>query len=229
MGATMRAELRSRLRAVARGEISPNVGVTGVPGVTECPSYVSKPLELQRLRALRAENQKAEDGVAKGVTKPGVVGSLKRLGDAPSGGAAIEPNKNNAPLEVCNEANIFAPLWSSSDGTIRDWQAFFDERVRKVELAKAMSRSEAEQIAFEGCIVEWLNRNPARSTPGLCDWCGGHEKHGAPILPFGVTPHGHTWLHGECWKPWYDDRRRHARAALSQFGIRGRRLGHEHG
>jgi hypothetical protein len=116
-----------------------------------------------------------------------------------------------------NKADIIMLLRSSNDdGTVKDWRAFFDERVRKAELANATTRTQAEQVAYESCVIEWLNRNSVRSTPGLCVWCGGHEKHGASILPFGVTPYGHTWLHGECWKPWYDDRRRLARAALSQ-------------
>jgi len=120
-----------------------------------------------------------------------------------------------------NKADIIALLRSSKDGwTVEDWQAFFDERAARAEFDNAMSRTQAEEVAYERCIVEWLNRNPVKSTPGMCVWCGGHERHGAPILPFGVTPHGHTWLHGECWKPWYDDRRCHARAALSQLGIR---------
>jgi hypothetical protein len=125
-----------------------------------------------------------------------------------------------------NKADIIMLLRSSNDdGTVKDWQAFFDERVRKAELAHAISRNQAGEIAYEDCIVEWMNRNPVRSTPGLCDWCGGQEKHGAPILPFGVTPHGHTWLHGECWRTWCDDRRRRAQKALSQLGIREKTLG----
>jgi hypothetical protein len=211
----MRAELQAHLRAVARGEVSPKGGVTGVPGVTQRPSYVSKPLELQRLRALRAENQKAEDGVAKGVTNPGAVGSLKGLGDAPSGGADIESDEINAAI---NPLEVITPLRSSRDGrTIEDWQALFDEGAGRPEYDIAVGHA---RVAYERCIVEWLNRNPANSSPGMCAWCGGHERQGAPILPFGVTPHGHTWLHGECWKPWYDDRCRQARAALSLLGIR---------
>jgi hypothetical protein len=224
----MRAELRAHLRAIAKGEVPPEVGVTGVPGVTGCASYVSKPLELQQLRALRADNQKVEKGVVKGVTEPGG-DLLKRLRDAPGGHAGIESDENNKavePSEVCNEASISAPLRSSSNGwTVQDWQAFFDERAATAEIDNGMSRIRAEEFAYARCIVEWLNRNPVRSTPGLCVWCGGQEMHGAPILPFGVTPHGHTWLHGECWKAWYDDRRGHARAALSQLGICERECG----
>ena len=128
-----------------------------------------------------------------------------------------------------NKAEIIALLRSSNDGwTAEDWQAFYDERAGLAEFDNGTSRTQAERVAYDRCIVEWLHRNPVRSTPGMCDRCGGRERHGTPILPFGVAPAGHTWLHGECWRPWYDERRRQARAALSLLGICERGVDHEY-
>jgi hypothetical protein len=66
----MRADLRRRLLAVARGEFSRKEGVTPVSGVTGHSGYVSKPLELRQVRALRVKNHQLEKEVAKGVTEP---------------------------------------------------------------------------------------------------------------------------------------------------------------
>jgi hypothetical protein len=66
----MRADLRRRLLAVARGEFSRKEGVTPVTGVTGHSGYVSKPLELRQVRALRVKNHQLEKEVAKGVTEP---------------------------------------------------------------------------------------------------------------------------------------------------------------
>ena len=80
-----------------------------------------------------------------------------------------------------------------------------------------MSRSEAEAQALECCIVEWLDRHPEPSNPGRCAWCGGAEITGSKVVPYG-TRH-HTWLHPNCWTPWYQKRRRQAEAALKALGI----------
>ena len=65
------------------------------------------------------------------------------------------------------------------------------------------------------CVVEWLNQNPAQSTPGHCLGCGGESWPGNPLLPFGTETHGHVWLHGACWPAWYRARQADAVAALS--------------
>ena len=49
-----------------------------------------------------------------------------------------------------------------------DWRGFFEERAAIAEHDGGLSRPEAEARAFEFCIVEWMNRNPARSESGRC-------------------------------------------------------------
>jgi hypothetical protein len=69
-GATMRADLRDRLLAVARGDFSPELSVTRVSGVTEGHGYVSTPLKLQGLRGLRLGEHQPENHTIGGVTGP---------------------------------------------------------------------------------------------------------------------------------------------------------------
>jgi hypothetical protein len=100
-----------------------------------------------------------------------------------------------------------------------DWRAFFDERAGILEFDGGLPRVEAEDQAFACCLVEWLNRNPARSAPGLCLACGDREYGYDPLVPYGVEPTGHAWLHSRCWEAWHAARKGEAVAALRAMGI----------
>jgi len=80
-------------------------------------------------------------------------------------------------------------------------------------------RAEAETLAFECCVVEWVNRNPESCPPGRCRGCGGRDFSQDPLLPYGIESTGHTWLHSRCWPAWYETRKARASAALSRMGI----------
>jgi hypothetical protein len=101
-----------------------------------------------------------------------------------------------------------------------DWRAYLDARIRQVASRNGCSRAQAAALAFECCVIEWLNRHPAPSPPGRCVWCGGAESSGAVILPFGTEPGTHAWLHSECWHDWHSARRADAAALLNSMGIR---------
>jgi hypothetical protein len=109
------------------------------------------------------------------------------------------------------------PLRWSTD----EWRAFFDERAGIIEFDGGLPRAEAEVQALACCVVEWLNQNPARSTPGRCLGCGSGSWPSNPLLPFGTETHGHVWLHGACWPTWHRARQADAVLALSSIGIRG--------
>lgn len=68
--------------------------------------------------------------------------------------------------------------------------------------------------AREGRIVEWLNQHPAPSPAGACAWCHKPDTLAAVVLPFGIVPGTHTWLHAECWPAWHERRRGEALRAL---------------
>ena len=90
-------------------------------------------------------------------------------------------------------------------------QAVPGELVRRIRQAK---RDLLEYLA-EQSVVEWLDRHPSPSTPGRCAFCGEPETAAAVVLPFGVEPGSHTWLHAGCWQPWHLQRRSIAQAALT--------------
>jgi hypothetical protein len=135
-------------------------------------------------------------------------------------GADSKPSAEVLEDLVRHKAEIVAWLrlgqgvWSAED-----WRAFFDERAGIAEFNAGLSRAQAEARAFACCIVEWLNRNPAPSPSGRCLGCGGQNQAHDPLLPYGVEPTGHAWLHSRCWPAWYASRKAEATAALAAMGI----------
>ncbi len=85
-----------------------------------------------------------------------------------------------------------------------------------------MSRDDAERLAFECCVVEWLWRNPPpASGPQRCAHCGQPlGEPGRDGLPYLPGDGGHTWLHSGCHGDWTDRRRTEAVAALAILGLR---------
>ena len=125
--------------------------------------------------------------------------------------ADLEP-----PVDVVNairqdKAGIIELLAPPGDRwTAEDWRAFYDERIAIAEHDGGQSRAEAEETAYECCVIEWLNRNPAPSEPGSCAWCSEDEGPDSTIVAFGTEDAGHAWLHSHCWSDWYDHRREEA-------------------
>ena len=92
------------------------------------------------------------------------------------------------------KTDVIALLRPAQDSwSIEDWQAFFDERAGIAEYGDGRSRQEAEALASEHCVVEWLMRHPVRSRPGFCLGCGRVEDERGVVLPFGTEP---TDMHG---------------------------------
>jgi hypothetical protein len=61
------------------------------------------------------------------------------------------------------------------------------------EFDGGLSRAQANAHAFEYCVIEWLNRNPAQSVPGHCLDCGAGNRRGDPLLPFGMEMSVAAW------------------------------------
>ena len=92
-----------------------------------------------------------------------------------------------------HKAEVVALLRPAVDGwSAEDWQVFFDERAGIIEFDAELPRAEAEARAFDCCVVEWLNHNPARSPAGRCLDCGGGDHTHDPLLPHGIEPTGHA-------------------------------------
>jgi hypothetical protein len=132
---------------------------------------------------------------------------------APPPAAVIDALKRHKP-------GIVALLRRArTDWTAADWEAFFHERAGIAEYDGGLRRPEAEELAFEQCVVEWLMRHSVRSNPGTCLRCGRVEDEGGMVLPFGIEASGHAWLHFDCWPAWYSQRKAIAIAALAAMGI----------
>jgi hypothetical protein len=108
---------------------------------------------------------------------------------------------------------------SSQTRSAEDWQVFFDERAAVAELRGGLPRPDAEARAFVCCVVEWMNCNLVRSPPGRCLACGGSDRPHDALLPFGLEPIGHAWLHSRCWPAWHAGLEAQAIAALRAMGI----------
>jgi hypothetical protein len=119
-----------------------------------------------------------------------------------------------------HKPEIVALLRPGRDGwSAEDWQAHFDERAGIAEFDCGLPRQEAEARAFECCVVEWMNRTFERSLPGRCRACGGGDHAHDVLLPLGIEPTGHVWLHSRCWPAWRAGSKAEAVAALNAMGI----------
>ena len=98
----------------------------------------------------------------------------------------LSAEKEPAPTMVetirSHKPEIIALLQESEgDWAKNDWRLFFNERAALAELDGRQSRIDAEAIAFECCVVEWLNCHQGSSDFGHCAMCGrdGHDVAGA--------------------------------------------------
>jgi hypothetical protein len=99
------------------------------------------------------------------------------------------------------------------------WRTFFDERAGIAEFDHHLSRAEAETLAYESCIVVWLNRNlPPENDPERCIECG-EPIVGNDELPVLTGDGGHVWMHTRCHPDWMRRREVEAADALRHMGI----------
>jgi hypothetical protein len=133
--------------------------------------------------------------------------------------ASVPPQAAVIDLLSRHKTEVVALLRPAEDGwSAEDWQVFFDERAGIVEFDGGLPRAEAAAQALDCCVVEWLNHNRERSPARRCLDCGGRDHAYDPLLPYGVEPTGHAWLHSR--RPaWYAARKARAVAALAAMGI----------
>src|SRR4051794_16996665 len=68
-------------------------------------------------------------------------------------------------------------------------------------------------VNFLSASSRQLNRVSLYSLPRCCLGCGGGDNRYDPLLPFGIEPTGHEWLHSRCWSVWYAARKAEVVAA----------------
>lgn len=142
--------------------------------------------------------------------------SVANAPDDPHAGAGLKTRDKRHKLAILDLLRSGRSEW-----TPEKWRAYFDERCGIAVSYGRRPRAQAESLALACCVTEWLNQHPAPSVPGCCAWCGEAEGPGAVVLPFGTEPRTHTWLHAECWSPWYQTRTAEATKELHLLGIRG--------
>ena len=98
------------------------------------------------------------------------------------------------------------------------WRAFFDERARYAEFEAGLPRAKARARAFSCCLIEWLNRDVVTSLPGRCFACTRRAEL-ETLVPFGIGPRDHVWLHSRCWAAWHENRLSGTVVALAALGI----------
>ena len=134
--------------------------------------------------------------------------------------ASVPPPTAILDLLSRHKADLIALLRSGDDGwSVEDWHALYDERAGIAEFGHGLARPEAEALAFECCVVEWLNRTFERSPPGSCLACRGTDSAHDALLPHGVEPTGYVWLHSRCWGARHACRKADAVTALKSTGI----------
>jgi hypothetical protein len=110
-----------------------------------------------------------------------------------------------------------APLQPPQRWDAADWRTYFDERAAIAEFDGGFARPEAEVLAFEFCLGEWLGQNPVYSPGDHCYLCGGRANRS--LVPVGLAGAGEVWLHIGCSAAWRTARRADAVAALAAMGI----------
>ena len=117
--------------------------------------------------------------------------------------------------------NLFPDGLGAGTPEAASWLCFFEEKVEVVERVRGLPRLEAERVAFEIVLVEYLNATHPDTDPSRCAECGGHETPDAALSPIGASA-SHAWLHQDCWAPWRERRRAEAIDQLAAMKIEAR-------
>ena len=113
------------------------------------------------------------------------------------------------------KADLLAALEPDAGWGPEDWRAYFDERAGIREHDGKLPREEAECLAFEDTISQWLCRHPPIATAPEqgCVHCRACDREANPLLPV-LASGGHTWVHDRCHAEWLAQRRGQARREL---------------
>ncbi len=111
------------------------------------------------------------------------------------------------------------PPEPASGAAAQNWRDWYEERAAIAEHDRDLPRAEAEALAFECCVVQWMNlKPPPENGPKCCVQCGNPMEE-TEALPFLTGDGGHIWMHDHCHAPWMRRRRAEAADALRRMGI----------
>ena len=133
--------------------------------------------------------------------------------------ASAQPPEDVLELLSHHKPGIVVLLRPDRSWTAEDWRALYDERAGIAEIDGGYRAVRRKRRPSSSCVIEWLSRNHDCSLPGRCVGWGGAQVSGHPVVPFGVEPGSHAWLHAKCWAAWHARRKAMAVAALASMGI----------
>jgi hypothetical protein len=125
---------------------------------------------------------------------------------------------------------------SAGDVEAMRWRELFERYAAVRQYEKSLSRSEAEAVALNDVVQQWLSENPIPASPPMlrvkpknlvetiaalkasgrspCYHCGLPNPC-TPILA--GAPGEHAWIHSECWAPMNEKRQREALDAVTRI------------
>jgi len=110
---------------------------------------------------------------------------------------------------------------TSQNSCSPDWDDPNDVRARFHELSgfhlsAGKTQEEADKLAHEALVVDWMNSHPVEVTEG-CPHCGApHDDTSMPYLNGEAV---HVKVHGRCWLLWQAGLWKRAQEALERLGI----------
>lgn len=95
-----------------------------------------------------------------------------------------------------HKAGVMALLRSRLDvWSGHDWRAHFDERAAIAEHDGGLPRPEAERLAFETCVVEWLKSIDFKVGNGTGEMVFDLPGTSYDRSSLGITVQGRTWVY----------------------------------
>jgi len=151
-------------------------------------------------------------------------GAIVLIGD----GVKLESDKGPLPDELiararANKAGILRALQHPKEPSAwndNDWRAYFGERAAIREHDAGVPKEDAERLAYEDCISQWLALNLPPPCPQ--DTCAHCSKPRGDVGTDSVAvlagrPNEHLWLHHGCHRPFISARRGQAVESLPDF------------
>lgn len=135
--------------------------------------------------------------------------------------AAAPPPVAVLSLLARHKGDIVRILRPDSEWPAEEWRAWFDERAAIEEFDGGLTRPEAETLAFDACVDEWVAKHMPAGDPLRCIACGEYRRNAPVILPLGAGRKGAVGFHHGCWPAWQTSRRLEAAAALRAAGVPG--------
>ena len=142
--------------------------------------------------------------------------SARGESDSPSAADRAAKDRQQSTLHGAKVrgTEVRRPARAQRPWTESEWRQFFGERAGIAQFDGRQSHEDAEALAFESCVAEWVNQHPSPTDFGYCAACGKPRQEERTVAPF-----DHTWLHPSCRRHWYEDRRADAVAELEAIGI----------